>query len=83
MWVNHLGDGGERSETWRLKPVVIPVTNTVTNKVARLPGNDEDVKRMNLAINQGQPAKKSLNTIVSIAGFHEIPGVLPNSLDVS
>jgi hypothetical protein len=41
--------------------------NTVTNKVARLLGKDETVRWMNLAIYQGQPAKKSL-TMVSIVG---------------
>ena len=42
------------------------MVNTVTNKVARLLGKDETVRWMNLAIYQGQPAKKSL-TMVSIA----------------
>jgi len=58
---------GKLSEIWRLKSAGILVVNTVTNRVARLLGKDETVRWMNLAIYQGQPAKKSLNTMVSIA----------------
>jgi peptidylprolyl isomerase domain and WD repeat-containing protein 1 len=50
-------------ESWRLIFPEIPVVNTVTNKVARLLGKDETVRWMNLAIYQGQPAKKSLNLV--------------------
>ena len=46
---------------------MIPVVNTVTNKVVRLLGKDETVRWMNLAIYQGQPGKKSLN-LVSTTG---------------
>ena len=46
--------------------VLVLVVNVVTNKVARLLGKDETVRWMNLAIYQGQPAKKSLNTVVSM-----------------
>ena len=41
------------------------MVNTVTNKVARLLGKDETVRWMNLTIYQGQPSKKSLNTLVN------------------
>ena len=47
----------------------ISVVNIVTNRVARLLGKDETVRWMNLAIYQGQPAKKSLNTVVSMAVY--------------
>jgi peptidylprolyl isomerase domain and WD repeat-containing protein 1 len=67
---------GKLFKIWRLKILVV---NTVTNKVSRLLGKDETVRWMNLVIYQGQPAKKSLSTMVSIAGLQEIP----NSLDVS
>ena len=59
------------------------MVNVVTNKVARLLGKDETVRWMNLAIYQGQPSKKSLNTVVSMAGTQEIPACFPNSFDVS
>ena len=45
------------------------VVNTVTNRVSRLLGKDETVRWMNLAIYQGQPAKKTLNTVVRVAGI--------------
>lgn len=51
---------------WELKSVRILVVNIVTNRVSRLLGKDETVRWMNLAIYQGQPAKKSLNTAVSM-----------------
>ena len=59
------------------------MVNTVTNKVARLLGKDETVRWMNLAIYQGQPSKKSLNTMVSTAGIPEILVCFQNSLDTS
>ena len=55
------------SETRKLTSLRILVVNTVTNRVARLLGKDETVRWMNLAVYQGQPAKKSLNTAVSVA----------------
>lgn len=55
------------SKGQKLTSVRILVVNTVTNRVARLLGKDETVRWMNLAIYQGQPAKKSLNTLVSVA----------------
>lgn len=58
---------GNPSETRKLISVRILVVNTVTNRVARLLGKDETVRWMNLAVYQGQPAKKSLNTAVSVA----------------
>ena len=66
--------------TRKLRSVRALVVNVVTNKVARLLGKDETVRWMNLAIYQGQPSKKSLNTVVSMAG---IPACFPNSFDVS
>ena len=51
---------------WELKSARILVVNIVTNRVSRLLGKDETVRWMNLAIYQGQPAKKSLNTAVSV-----------------
>jgi peptidylprolyl isomerase domain and WD repeat-containing protein 1 len=56
-----------KGELSRLKLMGIPVVNTIINKVARLLGKDETIRWMNLAIYQGQPAKKSL-TMVSIVG---------------
>jgi peptidylprolyl isomerase domain and WD repeat-containing protein 1 len=53
------------SQIWRLTCLMILVVNTVSNKVVRLLGKDETVRWMNLAIYQGQPAKKSLSTLVS------------------
>ena len=55
--------------------------NIVTNRVARLLGKDETVRWMNLAIYQGQPAKKSLNTAVSMAASVLVH--LAHSLDLS
>jgi len=48
---------------------MVLVVNTFTNKVSRLLGKDENVRWMNMAIYQGQPSKKSLNTVVSAAGI--------------
>ena len=48
---------------------VYSVVNTVTNRVSRLLGKDETVRWMNLAIYQGQPAKKTLNTVVRMSGI--------------
>ena len=50
---------------WKLKFARTLVVNIITNKVARLLGKDETVRWMNLAMYQGRPAKKSLNTVVS------------------
>jgi len=44
------------------------VVNTFTNKVSRLLGKDETVRWMNIAIYQGRPSKKSINTVVSMPG---------------
>ena len=76
-----LSEGG-LSEIWRLKSAGILVVNTVTNRVARLLGKDETVRWMNLAIYQGQPSKKSLNTVVSIARLQKISVYFLDSLDV-
>lgn len=69
-----LGIKGKRylnpSEIWRLTCAVILVVNTVSNKAVRLLGKDETTRWMNLAIYQGQPAKKSLNTVVSTTNSH-------------
>ncbi len=46
---------------------IIAVVNTVTNRVMRLLGKDENVRWMNLTLYQGAPAKKGLTTAVSIA----------------
>ena len=60
---------GKLPEVRGLKAVMVLVVNTVTNKVSRLLGKDETVRWMNMAIYQGQPSKKSLNTVVSTAGI--------------
>ena len=72
----------EFSETLDLMSLVV---NTVTNKVARLLGKDETVRWMNLAIYQGQPAKKSLNTVVSIppSKKHRYSPDLPQAMAAS
>lgn len=54
------------SKIRRLTCVIMAVVNTVSNKVVRLLGKDETVRWMNLAIYQGQPAKKSLSTLVTV-----------------
>jgi peptidylprolyl isomerase domain and WD repeat-containing protein 1 len=53
----------------------IPVVKTITNKVARFLGKVETIGWVNLAIYQGQPAKKSL-TIVRVSGLPKIPDLL-------
>jgi peptidylprolyl isomerase domain and WD repeat-containing protein 1 len=73
---------GKLSGPSRLKPMGIPVVNTITKKVARLLGKDETVRWMNLVIYQGQPAEKGLS-MVSITGLQEISACSPNSLNVS
>jgi peptidylprolyl isomerase domain and WD repeat-containing protein 1 len=50
---------GELSGPLRLKPMGIPVVNTIPNKVARLLGKDKTIRWMNLVIYQGQPARKA------------------------
>jgi len=65
---------GKLLEVRALKSAMAPVVNTVTNKVSRLLGKDETVRWMNMAIYQGQPSKKSLNTVVSTAGMQGILG---------
>ena len=62
---------GKLREVRALKSAMVPVVNTVTNKVSRLLGKDETVRWMNMAIYQGQPSKKSLNTVVSTTGIQE------------
>lgn len=66
---------------WKLKSARILVVNIVTNRVARLLGKDETIRWMNLAIYQGQPAKKSLNTVVSMTVL--VLARLAHSLDLS
>lgn len=41
------------------------MVNTVTNRVAKLLGKDENVRWMNLGLYQGAPAKKGFTTVVS------------------
>lgn len=81
-----LGIKGKRGwKAGHLKSVdsstVIIVVNTVNNKVVRLLGKDETVRWMNLAIYQGQPAKKSINTVVRISRTWKITTFYQTSFD--
>ena len=73
---------GKLPEVRGLKIAMVLVVNTFTNKVSRLLGKDETVRWMNMAIYQGQPSKKSLNTMVSTARIQGILVYFSNSFGV-
>ncbi|WVO12787.1 hypothetical protein L204_100395 [Cryptococcus depauperatus] len=50
----------------------IKVVNVVTNKVARVLGKDETLRFLNLALYQGAPAKKGINTIQMAASANPL-----------
>lgn len=54
--------------TWFASNNCVPMTvvNIITNKVVRILGKDENHRFLNLALYQGQPTRKGLQTIVSI-----------------
>jgi peptidylprolyl isomerase domain and WD repeat-containing protein 1 len=50
----------------------IKVVNTVTNKVARVLGKDENLRFLDLALFQGAPAKKGIQTIAMAASSNPL-----------
>lgn len=47
------------------------VVNIFTNRVVRVLGKDESVRFLDLALYQGAPAKKGLNTVVRRQAHYE------------
>lgn len=71
MWINAVWD---ESGAFVLYPTLlgIKVVNTVTNRVARILGKDEVVRWMNLALYQGSPSKKKINTTAMAASANPL-----------
>lgn len=48
------------------------VINTVTNKVVRVIGKEENLRYLNLSLYQGAPAKKGLTTLAMAASANPL-----------